>query len=84
MLHLNNIWSGDWGNSLNVVSGLRAGRQGLDSQWRQRSSSLFTFASRPHVGPTQPPIQGVPGVTLLRLNRPGVKLTTHFHLMLRF
>jgi hypothetical protein len=32
---------------------------------------LFTNASRTALGPTQPPIQGVPGVLSLGVKRPG-------------
>jgi hypothetical protein len=32
---------------------------------------LFTTVSRLAMGPTQPPIQGVPGVLSLGVNRPG-------------
>jgi hypothetical protein len=42
--------------------GLRAGWPGFDS--RQCNISLFSTASRPALGPTQPPIQWVPGVKL--------------------
>jgi hypothetical protein len=41
---------------------------------------LFTTASRTPLGPTQPPIQWVPGALSLGL---GVKLTTHLHLVPR-
>jgi hypothetical protein len=39
---------------------------------------LFTSASRPPLGATQPPIQWLPGALSL-----GVKLTTHLHLVPR-
>jgi hypothetical protein len=44
---------------------------------------LFTTASRTALGPTQPPIQWVPGALSLGVKRPGVKLTTHLHLVPR-
>jgi hypothetical protein len=37
-------------------------------------------SSRPALGPTQPPIQWVPGALSLGVKRRGVKLTTHLHL----
>jgi hypothetical protein len=54
-------------------AGLRAVRLGV----------LFTTRSRPALGPTQPPIQWVLGALSLGIKRPGVKLTTHLHLVLR-
>jgi hypothetical protein len=41
---------------------------------------LFTTASRPALGSTQPPIQWVPGALSLGCRGPGAKLTTHLHL----
>jgi hypothetical protein len=43
--------------------------------WQELDVLLFTTAFRPALGPTQPPIQWVPGALSLRVNRPGVKLT---------
>jgi hypothetical protein len=40
-------------------------------------------ASRTALGPTQPPIQWVPGALTLGVKRPGVKLTIHLHLVPR-
>jgi hypothetical protein len=37
--------------------------------------------SRPALGPTQPPIQWVPVALSLEVKWPGVKLTTHLHLI---
>jgi hypothetical protein len=42
---------------------------------------LFTTASRTTPGPTQPAIQWVPGALSLGVKRPGMKLTTHLHLV---
>jgi hypothetical protein len=55
---------------------LRTGRSGFDPRQRQRIFPLAP-ASRPALGPTQPPIQRVPGVKRGR----GVTLTTHPHLV---
>jgi hypothetical protein len=44
---------------------------------------FFSTASRTALGPTQPPIQWVPRALSLGDKRPGVKLTTHLHLVLR-
>jgi hypothetical protein len=44
---------------------------------------LFTKASRPSLGPTQPPVQWVLGALPLGVKRPDVKLTTHLHLVSR-
>jgi hypothetical protein len=43
---------------------------GFDSR-RGLGIFLFTTASSTALGPTQPPIQGVPGALSLRLKRPG-------------
>jgi hypothetical protein len=43
---------------------------------------LFDTASRPALGPTQPPIRSVPGVLTPEVKRPG-RETDHRHLVLR-
>jgi len=44
--------------SMSVVIRLQAGRSGLDSRQKQgKGFFLFASASRPVLGPTQPPIQ---------------------------
>jgi hypothetical protein len=44
---------------------------------------LFSTSSRPALGPTQPPIEWVPGVLSQGVKRGGVKLTTHLQLVPR-
>jgi hypothetical protein len=41
---------------------LRAGRSGFDSREEQNIFFYYFTAPRPALGPTQPPIQWVPGV----------------------
>jgi hypothetical protein len=53
-------WATDW----------TIGIPGFNS-WRGLGISLFTTASRTALGPTQPPIQRVPGALSLRVKRPG-------------
>jgi hypothetical protein len=48
---------------------LRAGQPGFES--RQGKDFLFSITSTPAVGPTQPPIQWVPGVLSLGVKRSG-------------
>jgi hypothetical protein len=57
--------------------GWMIGVLGFNSQWRL-GIFLFTAASRTTLGPTYPPIQGLPGALSL-----GVKLTTHLQLVLK-
>jgi hypothetical protein len=62
---------------------LQTGWPGFIPRQRQRIS-LLASASRPAVGPTQPPIQWLLGVLSLRVKRSwGMMLTTHSHLMQR-
>jgi hypothetical protein len=49
--------------------GLRTGRPGFDS--RQCKIFLFSTAFRPTLGPTQPPIQRLPGAFSLGIKRQG-------------
>jgi hypothetical protein len=56
---------------------LRTGRSGFDPRQGQRIF-LLAPASRPALGPTQPPIKWVPGVLSPEVKRGrGVTLTTH-------
>jgi hypothetical protein len=50
--------------------GWMIGVLGFDSQWGLENF-LFTTASRTALGPTQPPIQWVPGFLSLGVKRPG-------------
>jgi hypothetical protein len=65
------IKDGSWGSSVSIVTDLRAGQPGFDSRQEQRFFSIFATASRPVLGPTQPPIQWVPGALSLGVKRPG-------------
>jgi hypothetical protein len=62
---------------------LRTGRPGFDP--RQRHKRFLPISvSRPALGPTQPPVQCVPGVLSPGVKRGrGVMLTTHPHLVPR-
>jgi hypothetical protein len=65
---------------------LRTGRPGDRGSIPDRGESIFPLASvsRPVLGPTQPPVQWVPGVLSPGLNYgQGVTLTTHPHLVSR-
>jgi hypothetical protein len=44
---------------------------------------IFTIASGPTLGPTQPPIQWVPGALSLEVKRPGREADAHLHLVPR-
>jgi hypothetical protein len=59
------------------VTGWTVGVLGFDSR-RGLGIFLFTTASRTALGPTQPPIQWVPGALSLGVKRPG-RETDHSH-----
>jgi hypothetical protein len=67
------------GSSVSIVTKLRAGRPGLASRQRWKVFFLFATAFRLALRTTQPPIQPEQGGPL----SPGVKLTTHLHLLPR-
>jgi hypothetical protein len=52
------------------ATGWTIGVLGFDSRWGL-GIFLFTTASRTALGPTQPPIPGVPGAVSLGVKRPG-------------
>jgi hypothetical protein len=79
------MYIGSRGSSVSTVSdyGLDDQAIGLQSRQRQRIYPL-AFVTRPALGPTQPPVQWVPGALSPGIKRGwGVTLTTHPHLMPR-
>jgi hypothetical protein len=69
--------------SANICKPTKLHRSGFDPRQEQR---IFPIASvsRPALGPTQPPVQWVPGVLSAGVKRGrGVTLTTHPHLVPR-
>jgi hypothetical protein len=69
-------------NHSGTVLGYRLDDRGVEPR-QGLGIFLFTTASRPALGPTQPSIQWVPGALSLGVKRPGVKLTTRLHLVPR-
>jgi hypothetical protein len=73
-----------WGSSVNIESRLWTGRPGFDSpQGQWCDYFLFTTASRPAVGRTQPSIQWDRTVFPSGWRGRSVKLSTHLDLMPR-
>jgi hypothetical protein len=58
------------GSSVSIVTRLWTGRPGFDCR-QAGILFLFTTASRPALGPTQPPIQWVPVILSTRVKGPG-------------
>jgi hypothetical protein len=69
-------------SSVSVVTRLWAGQTGFDSQQGQ-GVLIFAIASRPALGPTQPPIQWVPGALLPGAKRPWREADHSLHLVPR-
>jgi hypothetical protein len=66
-----------------LATGCTTGRSRFNPRQRRNYFSLASV-SRPALGPTQPPVQWVPGVLSTGVKRSrGVTLTTHTHLVPR-
>jgi hypothetical protein len=72
---------GSQDSSVGIVTGY--GLDGQDLIPSRGTFFLFSIASRPALGLTQPPIQWVPRTISPGKSDLGVKLTTHPHLVLR-
>ena len=60
------------GSSVSIATAYRLDSPGIESQWGRD----FPYLSRPALGPTQPPVQWVPGLSWGK-ERPGVTLNPH-------
>jgi hypothetical protein len=84
-VYLRNIWKyfGSRVSSGSIVSDYGLDDRAIGVRSRQRIFPL-TSVSKPALGPTQPPVQWVPGVLSRGVKRGrGVMLTTHPHLVPR-
>jgi hypothetical protein len=78
-----NFWSR--GSSVRIVSDYGLDDRAIEVRYPAGARiSPLTSVSKPALGPTQPPVQWVPGVLSPGLKRGrGVTLTTHPHLLPR-
>jgi len=74
-------WRKSWDNS-SIVTCYRLDDRGWIPGRRREKAFLFTTASKPVLGPTQPPIQAVPRAYSPDVTRPG-RETAHLHLASR-
>jgi hypothetical protein len=70
------------GSSVSISDWLRTGRPGFDPRQEQRIF-LLDSVSKPALGPTQPPVQWVPGVLSPGVKRGRVVMLTTHHLVSR-
>jgi hypothetical protein len=61
------------GSSVGIATGYGLGGPGIESRWGRD----FPRLSRPSLGPTQSPVQWVPGISLGVQSGRGVTLTPH-------
>jgi hypothetical protein len=66
-------WRHGPSSSVGIVTGYGLYGPGIESRWRRD----FSHTSRPALGPTQPPVQWVPGLSPGVENGWGVVLTPH-------